>query len=227
MAAREVLEYDDVDAVTLVDLDPAVIELAQSDERISALNEDSLSDPRVTTIAADAFAWLRRRSGGSTPTTRSSSTSPIRTMRRRRSSTPSSSTGSSLVRWRRRGGTVIQAGSPYFAPEAYWGVAESVRRAGLAVTPYHVDVPSFGDWGFLLAGAHPQNTLPARKSTPMVRHWVSPRTPGRPHLRHSPGHRRRSGLPSGSGPRIRRGAAGLDPAAPVRIDQHRRAWVAY
>jgi spermidine synthase len=28
-----------------------------------------------------------------------------------------------------------------------------VASAGLAVTPYHVHVPSFGDWGFVLAQA--------------------------------------------------------------------------
>ncbi|MGH3900667.1 MAG: hypothetical protein ACRDTA_20955, partial [Pseudonocardiaceae bacterium] len=29
----------------------------------------------------------------------------------------------------------------------------TVASAGLAVTPYHVHVPSFGDWGFVLAQA--------------------------------------------------------------------------
>jgi spermidine synthase len=47
---------------------------------------------------------------------------------------------------------VVQAGSPYFAPRTYWCVAATMRAAGLPGTAYHVDVPSFGDWGFLLAG---------------------------------------------------------------------------
>jgi spermidine synthase len=46
---------------------------------------------------------------------------------------------------------VVQAGSPYFAPEAFWGIETTVRAAGLSTVPYHVDVPSFGDWGFVLA----------------------------------------------------------------------------
>jgi spermidine synthase len=58
---------------------------------------------------------------------------------------------------------VVQSGSPYFAPEAFWGIEASVRAAGLAAVPYHVDVPSFGDWGFVLAraGTPPELALSA------------------------------------------------------------------
>ena len=58
---------------------------------------------------------------------------------------------------------VVQAGSPYFAPEAYWGIGEAVAEAGLSTTPYHVDVPSFGDWGYFLAdldGDGPEVSVP-------------------------------------------------------------------
>ena len=48
---------------------------------------------------------------------------------------------------------MVQAGSPYFAPKSFWCVASTMRAAGLDPTPYHVDVPAFGDWGFHLAGA--------------------------------------------------------------------------
>jgi spermidine synthase len=51
------------------------------------------------------------------------------------------------------GRLVVQGGSPYFAPDAFWGIEATVRAAGLATRPYHADVPSFGNWGFLLAGA--------------------------------------------------------------------------
>jgi spermidine synthase len=45
----------------------------------------------------------------------------------------------------------VQAGSPYFARESFWGIEATLRAAGWGTTPYHVDVPSFGDWGFVLA----------------------------------------------------------------------------
>lgn len=246
MAAREVLEYDDVDAVTLVDLDPAVVELAQSDERISALNEGSLSDPRVTTIAADAFAWLRGEAAADAydtiiidlPDPDDAATAKLYTVE---------FYGLVARALAPEGRTVIQAGSPYFAPEAYWGVAESVRRAGLAVTPYHVDVPSFGDWGFLLAGASGEGA-PAEgesaegesgESSPAERASGTEADPDGPPL----------GLPEDAPddltyatapvidaaavfPPDRARASVGEPQAstllhPYVIDQHRRAWVAY
>jgi spermidine synthase len=45
----------------------------------------------------------------------------------------------------------VQAGSPFFAPKSFWCIEKTMREAGLATTPYHVDVPSFGDWGYVLA----------------------------------------------------------------------------
>jgi spermidine synthase len=46
---------------------------------------------------------------------------------------------------------VVQSGSPYSTSTAFWRTVSTVKSAGYAVTPYHVYVPSFGDWGFTLA----------------------------------------------------------------------------
>jgi spermidine synthase len=46
---------------------------------------------------------------------------------------------------------VVQAGSPYSTPIAFWRTVSTIDAAGYAVTPYHVNVPTFGDWGFALA----------------------------------------------------------------------------
>jgi spermidine synthase len=56
---------------------------------------------------------------------------------------------------------VVQAGSPYFAPRSFDCVNATMEAAGLTTIPYHVDVPSFGDWGFILAkiGEKPRLTL--------------------------------------------------------------------
>jgi len=45
---------------------------------------------------------------------------------------------------------VVQSGSPYSTPAAFWRTVSTIQAAGFAVTPYHVDVPTFGDWGFTL-----------------------------------------------------------------------------
>ena len=47
---------------------------------------------------------------------------------------------------------VTQATSPFYSTEAYWCINESIKAAGFKNTyPYHTYVPSFGDWGFILA----------------------------------------------------------------------------
>ena len=58
--AAEVLAYPDVRAATLVELDPEMISLARHDRRLRTLNRGSMSDPRATIVAADAFSWLRK-----------------------------------------------------------------------------------------------------------------------------------------------------------------------
>jgi spermidine synthase len=53
---------------------------------------------------------------------------------------------------------VIQSTSPLVAPGAFWTVAQTLESAGFRTRPYHVYVPSFGEWGFILAGEHDPGT---------------------------------------------------------------------
>ncbi|PWV45053.1 polyamine aminopropyltransferase [Nocardiopsis sp. L17-MgMaSL7] len=163
LAIRELLRYDDVESVTLVDLDPAVIELASTDPVIRDLNDDSFLDPRVEVVNADAFQWLRDNLANfdvviaDLPDGTDVGTSKLYTIE----------FYSLLEQALEPGGrVVVQAGSPFFAPDAYWSVGHSLEEAGLAVTPYNVDVPTFGNWGFYLGvsgaepGGAPELTLP-------------------------------------------------------------------
>ena len=54
---------------------------------------------------------------------------------------------------------VTQATSPVFATQAFWSIANTLAATpspyaldeSLQILPYHVYVPSFGEWGFVLA----------------------------------------------------------------------------
>ena len=152
LAAREILRYADVEALTLVDLDPAVTELARTEPRLTELNGRSLEDPRVEVVNADAFSWLRERAPSEgfdvvvadLPDPDSEATAKLY------SQEMYGLVGRALAPG---GRLVVQSGSPYFAPEAYWCIGETVEAAGFDATPYSVDVPSFGNWGFFLATA--------------------------------------------------------------------------
>jgi len=49
----------------------------------------------------------------------------------------------------------VQSTSPLVAPKAYWTVARTLEAAGLTTKGYHVYVPSFGEWGFVMASNRP------------------------------------------------------------------------
>ncbi|MDT0308645.1 polyamine aminopropyltransferase [Streptomyces sp. DSM 44917] len=150
LALREILRYPGVERVTLVELDPAVTELASSYGPLRDLNDESFADPRVEVVHADAFAWLRDTAPAARfdtvivdfPDPEDTATAKLYTVE----------IYSMLARaLAPEGRVVVQAGSPFFAPRTYWSIDATLRASGFATTPYQVDVPSFGNWGFVLA----------------------------------------------------------------------------
>ncbi|AVS63847.1 spermidine synthase [Paracidovorax avenae] len=53
------------------------------------------------------------------------------------------------------GYAVVQTTSPLVARQSFWTVVQTVESVGLATAPYHVHVPSFGEWGFVIASRRP------------------------------------------------------------------------
>ncbi|HEX6967572.1 MAG TPA: polyamine aminopropyltransferase [Micromonosporaceae bacterium] len=153
LAVREVLRYPDVASVTVVELDPAVVMLARREPQLRELNRGAFDDPRVRLVHADAFAWLRTVSErfdvvvADLPDPDETATAKLYSVE-----------FYALVRAVLADGArvVVQAGSPYFAPRSFWCIEKSIAGAGFATRPYHVDVPSFGDWGFILAAPTPE-----------------------------------------------------------------------
>ncbi|MGP4019480.1 polyamine aminopropyltransferase [Saccharopolyspora sp. 5N708] len=150
LALRELLRYPDVREVTLVELDPAVLALARTDPRLSTLNSHAFEDPRVRTVSADAFSWLRDNRERydvvlvDMPDADSTATAKLY-----------SAEFYGLVQqvMSEDARVVVQAGSPFFAPKAFWCIEATLRTAGLTTVPYEVSVPSFGEWGFHLGSA--------------------------------------------------------------------------
>jgi spermidine synthase len=162
LAMREILRYPDVEQVVDVELDPRMTQLARDDGRLRRLNRDALHDPRAHVVTADAFTWLRSARErfdvivADFPDPDDAATAKVYSQEfydgvRRRVLAPG-------------GRFVVQSGSPYFARESFWGIEATLRAAGWRTTPYHVDVPSFGDWGFVLAA--PERAPALRLSPP-------------------------------------------------------------
>jgi spermidine synthase len=158
LAVREILRYESVQAVTLVDLDPEMTRLFSTDPILTRLNENSLKSPKVKVINADAFLWLEQNQEFfdfvvvDFPDPSNYSLGKLYT--------------TAFYRLLRRhlaanGVAVIQSTSPLFARKAYWCVVKTLRSVGLEVTPYHTYVPSFGEWGFVIASMRPY-VMPAQ-----------------------------------------------------------------
>jgi spermidine synthase len=152
LAAREVFRHPEVKNVTLVDLDPAMTRLFARSPLLAELNKGSLTDPRLHVINADAFRWVREAKGRydaiivDFPDPTDFSVGKLYT--------------ESFYREVRRllapgGMMVVQSTSPLVAPGAYWTVATTLEAAGFTTRGYHVYVPSFGEWGFVLAANRP------------------------------------------------------------------------
>jgi spermidine synthase len=60
---REILKHKNIERITLVDLDAAMTTMFSTSAELTALNEHSLTDPRVKVVNADAGRWLETDSG--------------------------------------------------------------------------------------------------------------------------------------------------------------------
>ena len=163
MAVRELLRYDTVESLTLVDLDPSITDLAKNHPLLSTQNKGALSDERVQVINQDAMTWLAKKENIAKPwdliiidfpDPNSFSLGKLYTTRFYR-----------LVRraLSERGALAIQSTSPLLARRSFWCVVETVSSVGFYTRPYHATVPSFGAWGYVLASPLPfdvPETLP-------------------------------------------------------------------
>ena len=147
LAAREVLRYPSVREVVQVELDPAVVALART--RLAGLNDGALDDPRVRVVLDDAFRWLRSPAAAGFDAIVVDMPDPDTPVLGRLYSTEFY--GLVAAALAPDGLVTVQAGSPYSTPAAFWRTVATLESAGLAATPFHVHVPSFGDWGFALA----------------------------------------------------------------------------
>ncbi|WP_066928709.1 polyamine aminopropyltransferase [Streptomyces sp. NBRC 110611] len=152
LAVREILRYPAVRAVTVVELDPGIVQLARTDPGLSRLNRHSLGDPRVRVTAADAFDWLRRQARRDRPPARydvivCDLPGPFLTASTKLYSHEFYGLAARLLA---DGGRLVVDAEPP-AARTYWTVDATVRSVGLTTVPYRLP-GHYG--GFVLAARH-------------------------------------------------------------------------
>lgn len=156
LAVREILKYPSVEKVLLVDLDSEMTDLFKNHEALSKLNDHAFSSPKVTVVNSDAFIWLKEQKEKfdfivvDFPDPSNFSVGKLYT--------------NSFYRLLKSaladdGLTVVQSTSPYVAKKSFWCVNSTLQSVGFKTVPYHVYVPAFGDWGYIL-GSNTDFTFP-------------------------------------------------------------------
>ncbi|MDB4972684.1 MAG: Spermidine synthase [Myxococcaceae bacterium] len=153
LAVREILKHPEVEHVTLIELDPGMIRLAREAEALRRLNQDALRDPRVKVIVRDALVYLDRELRETFDVVIVDFPDPNNFSLGKLYST----WFYALLAKAMHQDTIVsvQSTSPLFAQKSFWCVVETMQTAGLFTLPYHALVPSFGEWGYVLAKKQP------------------------------------------------------------------------
>jgi spermidine synthase len=203
MALREVLKYQDVESVTLVDLDPDMVRFCASNETLRKLNGNSFGSAKVKTLTSGAISSngsrpiyqetgaTKKKKGPRTPKPVVEKVAQVDILNLDADKFLSEING----KWNvvivdfpdpnaielaklysqefylklervlaENGMMVVQSTSPYHAKEAYLCVKRTIEAAGFQTIPYHDNVPSFGDWGWVLGwkSSIPKDVVDAR-----------------------------------------------------------------
>jgi spermidine synthase len=148
LGLREIFKYPSVKRVTLVDIDPEMTKIGRTFPPVREANKGALDDPRLRIVHQDAHKYLENTSEifdvviGDLPDPNNDVLAKLYSFEFYK-----------LVKRHlaASGIFVTQATSPFFAREAFWCITRTLEEADMYVAPYHTYVPTFGDWGFVLA----------------------------------------------------------------------------
>ena len=156
MVVREVLKYPDVKNIHLVDLDPEITKLAKENQIFRDLNKNSLHDNRLKVYNQDAYNFIKKSSDVYSviiidlPDPNDTGLGKLYTKEFYKMLSGRLDAG---------GIVVTQSTSPYFAPTAFWCIKHTIDSVFSHVIPYQTNVPTFGIWGFVMAGGGVNKTF--------------------------------------------------------------------
>lgn len=146
-AVREILKYDQVEKITLVDLDPAMTRLGQTNELLIRMNENSLNHEKVNIINADGFNYLEDSREYFDVIIIDLPDPKTVELGRLYSYEFYKLCYSKL---RPHGLIITQAGSPYYAARAFNCIDITMQAAGFSTVPLHNQVVTLGEWGWVM-----------------------------------------------------------------------------
>lgn len=152
LAVREILKYDEVKKITLVDLDGGMTKLFTTNPVLKSLNNHSFENKKVSVFNNDAFLWVKQAQKKYNvviidfPDPSNYSLGKLYSVNFYQSLSKILAPNAVVV---------IQTTSPYFAPKSFWCINKTVKTSFPNTDAYHVYVPSFGEWGFTITSNNP------------------------------------------------------------------------
>ncbi|UZR92520.1 polyamine aminopropyltransferase [Chondrinema litorale] len=170
LATRELLKYDEIKSIDLVDLDPVITEIASTNPIFTKYNNGALQHPKVNVVHDDAFNFIQN-SGKvysliiiDLPDPNSPSLGKLY----------SKEFYQMIQQILAKDGVVItQSTSPYFAANAFWCINKTMEAVFGGVLPINVYLPTFGMWGFNICFQTPKKAYFDDKK-PVVEELIKP-----------------------------------------------------
>ncbi len=160
LAVRELLKYGNIN-ITLIDLDKGMVKVAK-EKPLSILNEKAFYYKNVKVINSDAFVYMDNFIKNKKKFDLIVVDFPD----------PSNINLAKLYSWEfykklykilsSDGVVSVQATSPYFASKTFLCIDKTLRNAGFNTIKYHYDIPSFGDWGFIIGYKYGKSLMEKR-----------------------------------------------------------------
>jgi len=147
LPVREVIKYNNVKSIDLVDIDPVITNMGKNLPILKEINNNSMNDIRVNIINEDAFIYLNQKGKKydrviiDLPDPHNEALSKLY-----------SKEFYNIVKKRMNVGAILvtQSSSPFFVKRAFWSINKTLDHVFNNSTPYNISLPSFGVWGFNL-----------------------------------------------------------------------------
>lgn len=148
LAAREVLKYPDVNEIVLVDIDKEMTDLCSNNAQLAMLNNNSLKNEKLKIINQDAYIYVQENKDLFDVIIIDFPDPNNETLNKLYTNVFYSYIKANLA----DGGVMVcQSTSPYYARKSFWCIYKTIQTQFSTVIPYHLQVPTFGEWGFNLA----------------------------------------------------------------------------
>ena len=148
LAVREILKYDDVKEIVLVDIDKEMTDLCTNNAEISKLNNHSLENEKLKVINEDAYIYVQENKEKFDVIIIDFPDPNNENLNKLYTNVFYNYVKANLTQ---DGVMVCQSTSPYYAKKSFWCINKTIKTQFENVLPYHLQVPTFGEWGFNLA----------------------------------------------------------------------------